>query len=362
MQEPPNLKSLLLIPLFALCTVLSTVVLFNANFSNSTIENSQIISTDGSYWTMGKNLSSARNELSAVEINEKIYVMGGEDIATGGGQKDTVDVYDTKKDEWKVGSLEKMPLPLDHTAAVAHNEKIYVVGGFLERKVPTSKVFIYDIEEDRWREGTSLPTPIGGALNAQFIDGILYVVGGLNASHLPVNTNYAYDPVANKWTTKAPMPTARHHLQTVVVDGKLYAIGGRILGDGVRSEDISDSLSNFDRNEVYDPQTDSWTTHEHMLTKRSGFAASVGPDGYIYVFGGEGTGEEGTAKDLRSVEKYDPQTDKWTFDTPMPTKRFGLNSVTSGDKIYVLGGQMRTYPGLVPLSSNEIFHVVNKTQ
>ena len=45
-----------------------------------------------------------------------------------------------------------------------------------------------------------------------------------------------------------PMPTARHHLQTTVFDGKLFALRGRILGDGIPSEDIDEAKSNFNRN------------------------------------------------------------------------------------------------------------------
>lgn len=356
MEKLDGFKSPSIFRSIILFGILPMVILLNLGFSSAT-ENTEAVPSYDSYWTVGNNLTTARNELAVAEINGKIYVMGGEDIAAGGGQKDSVDVYDTEKDQWNVGSVADMPLALDHTSAAVFDRKIYVVGGFVERKVPTAKVFVYDPSENHWQERQPLPSPIGGALNAQFIDDILYVVGGVNASHVPVNTNYAYDPSTDKWTIKAPMPTARHHLQTAVVDGKLFAMGGRILGDGIRSENIPETLSNFDRNEMYDPKTNSWTTREHMLTKRSGFTAETGPDGYIYVFGGEGL-----QGDLNSVEKYDPISDKWTFEKPMPTKRFGLNSVTSGDKIYVLGGQMRTNPGLLPLSTNEIFHAVNKTQ
>jgi N-acetylneuraminic acid mutarotase len=335
------------------CLALFIIVLLGFSEAYTSPDNSTKLSQlDQSYWTIGKNMSTARNELTAVELNGKIYAMGGEDIAAGGSQKDTVEVYDIAKDKWIVGSVAPMPIPLDHTASAVYNGKIYVVGGFLKDKVPTDKVFIYDPSKNVWQEVKPLPSPIGAALNVQFINGILYIVGGLNASDLPVNTNYAYDPKTNNWTIKAPMPTARHHLQTAVVGGKLYAIGGRILGDGVRSEDLASSASNFDRNEMYDPQTDTWTTRQHMLIKRSGFAASNSSDGNIYVFGGQGL-----IGDLNIVEKYDPKSDKWTYDTPMPTRRYGLESVSYDDRIYVLGGQYFTNPGKFVLNINEIFHI-----
>jgi len=303
------------------------------------------------YWSIGENMSERRNELTAVVLDGKIYAIGGEDKASGGSLKNSVEVYDIAKGEW-VNDTKPMPLPLDHTASAVYDGKIYVVGGFLEHKVPTDKVFIYDPQKNQWQEGKSLPSSIGAALNAQFINGILYVVGGVNSSNVPVNTNYAYNTKTNTWTTKAPMPTARHHLQTAVVDGKIYALGGRILGDGVQSEDMDEASSNFNRNEMYDPQTDSWTVLQPMLTKRSGFAAAVSSDGNIYVFGGEGIG-----KVIDSVEKYNITLDKWTYEKPMPTGRFGLKSVSFGDRIFVLGGQLFGGSGLVPLNINEIFHI-----
>jgi len=323
---------------------------FSLAYAATTVINDSDTNTS-SYWTIGENMSDHRNELTAVVLNDNIYVIGGEDKASGGGQKNTLEVYDIAKGKW-VNDTEPMPLALDHTASAVFDGKIYVVGGFIEHKIPTDKLFIYDPQINQWQEGKSLPSSIGAALNAQFIDGILYVVGGLNSSHVPVNTNYAYDPKTNTWSTKAPMPTARQHLQTAVIDGKLYALGGRILGNGVHSEDLDEASSNFNRNEMYDPQNDSWTVRQPMLTKRSGFAAAASSDGNVYVFGGEGVG-----KVLDSVEKYNPKLDKWTYEKPMPTGRFGLKSVGFGDKIFVLGGQLIGNSSLVPLNVNEIFHI-----
>ena len=319
-------------------------------YSYATVEIQQS-ELNKSYWTNGENMSRARNELTAVVLNGKIYTMGGEDIAAGGKQTSTVEVYDIATDKWTSNGVAPMPLPLDHAASATYNGKIYVVGGFLNGKVPTDKVFIYDPKLNQWTEGKPLPSPIGAALNAEFMDGIMYVVGGLNSSQVPVNTNYAFDPMKNDWTIKSPMPTARHHLATAVVDGKLYAMGGRILGDGVPAGQLSPPLSNFDRVEVYDPKTDSWSVRAHMLVKRSGFTA-VSADGMIYVFGGQGLKEV-----TNSVERYDPKSNKWIFDTAMPIKRYGIKAVSFGDRIYVLGGQLFKDSEKVPLNLNQIFHI-----
>jgi N-acetylneuraminic acid mutarotase len=347
----------LLLKIFTLSclSLFSILILFNVSLVSASTDTKDSDSME-SYWSTGESMSENRNEVTAVVLDDRIFAMGGEDYVYGEGQKDTLEVYDIARDQWIENDIPPMPLPLDHTASVIYEGKIYVVGGFLKDKVPTNKLFIYDPQKNEWQEGKSLPEP-RAAMGAEFVNGILYVIGGVNASQVPINTNLAYDPKTDTWSTKAPMPTIRHHLQTVVVDGKIFALGGRILGDGVRSEDMEEALTNFDRNEMYDPQTDSWTILEPMLTKRSGFAAAVPSDGNIYVFGGQGVGE-GSEKAIESVEKYDPILNKWTFEKSLPTGRNGLTAVSFNDKIYVLGGQtFGDDSSRHPVNLNEIFHI-----
>jgi N-acetylneuraminic acid mutarotase len=332
---------------FILCSILMSSIVYATTVAATSALDNEVSST----WTIGAKMPTPRTELLADAIGEKIYVMGGVDYSKN-RQLDKVEIYDTKKNEW-ISGAKPMPIPIDHGAAVAYNGKIYVAGGFIKGKVPTNKLFIYDTVKDEWKEGAPLSSP-RGALGAQFINGTLYVVGGLNSSQVPVNTMEAYDPESNTWTSKAPMPTARHHHELAVLDGKLFALGGRILGNGVQSEDMHESLTNFNRNEMYDPQTDTWTVKQPMLSKRSGFA-SASANGQIYIFGGEGIKES-----LGSVEKYDPLTNKWTHEPAMPSERIGLEAVAVDNKIYAIGGQIYSpETGIVALDTNEIFNLNN---
>ena len=56
--------------------------------------------SNSSYWEIGQKMPSARNELAAVLLDNMIYVIGGEDIAAGGSQKDTLEVYDIINGKW----------------------------------------------------------------------------------------------------------------------------------------------------------------------------------------------------------------------------------------------------------------------
>ena len=302
-----------------------------------------------SLWTRGASMPSPVTEASSVILENKIYIIGGDDA----DDKVTkvVRIYDPNTDQWSVSA--PLPLPLDHAGSAAYNGKIYVVGGFIEGKKPTDTLLIYDPDTNKWQRGNPLPGP-RGALTADFINGTLYTIGGLDASHTPVATNEAYDPKTDTWTEKAPMPTVRHHHTSAVVGGKLYVIGGRLLGDSIKSH-IDEALSNFNDNEMYNPLNDSWTILEQMPTKRSGIAAAVSPvDNNIYVYGGQNI--DGA---FGNTEKYNPEINKWSSEEPMPTARYGFEAIALDDNIYVIGGRTDSGPNVVDI--NEIFAVDNNS-
>jgi len=106
------------------------------------------------------------------------------------------------------------------------------------------------------------------------------------------------------------MPTARNHIAAVGIGGKLYVVGGR-FGAGFQSE-MTNML------EVFDPQTNTWTTRAPMPTVRGGLNA-VAANGCIHVFGGEGSGGV-----FPQHEAYDPVTDTWFTFADMVTPVHGV--------------------------------------
>jgi N-acetylneuraminic acid mutarotase len=133
------------------------------------------------------------------------------------------------------------------------------------------------------------------------------------------------------------MITPRDHHAIGVVDGKLYAIAGRINGNHDRS--VGD-------NEEYDPVSKRWRTRASIPTVRSGIAAAT-LGGRIFVFGGE-YGRQTHA----NVESYDPGKNRWQGWAPMPTARHGLGAAVIGNSIYVISGGPQ--PGATFSSVNEV--------
>ncbi|HET7853792.1 MAG TPA: galactose oxidase [Candidatus Methylomirabilis sp.] len=297
-------------------------------------------------------MSSNRDEVSVVELNGKIYVMGGFKYYGVVASRAT-EVYDPQSDRWE----EKAALPAGrhHMAAAVVDGKIYAIGGFKGawnweflktwKFPPTNQVWEYDPGQDRWRERAPMPTA-RGALALGVIDGKIYAVGGGNAVGggtygRGVNTLEMYDPVTDSWQALPPMPTLRHHLAGAVMDGRFYAIGGRQGGLG----------TSVGVNEVFNPGTKSWTTKAPMPLKRSGIAAAV-LGRRIYIFGGEAKGKDYITFD--ATESYGPDTDQWTTHAPMANARHGLGAAVYGGRIYVIGGSHK-WGSVRGSNTNEVF-------
>jgi hypothetical protein len=167
-----------------------------------------------------------------------------------------------------------------------------------------------------------LPRP-RGALAAATVGGKIYAVGGAVLGIGPVGDLTEYDPATNRWVTRAPMPTPREHLAVGVLNGRLLVAGGR-------------TGQNFDVLEEYDPGLNRWVKRTPMPTARGGNGAAV-LHGRLIVVGGEGL------RIFPETEEYDPSTHAWLELTPMPTGLHGIYPVTLGDEIIVPGGG--TLPG-----------------
>jgi N-acetylneuraminic acid mutarotase len=120
------------------------------------------------------------------------------------------------------------------------------------------------------------------------------------------------------------MPTARaFHTATVMSDGRVLVAGGE-----------SDGSSRIGSADIFDPQSNKWTTTGSMAQPRSGAMSALLPDGRVIVVGGLGANTI-----LASAEIYDPQTGTWSSGPSMTTPRVSGAIVTlPSHKIMVAGG------------------------
>jgi N-acetylneuraminic acid mutarotase len=249
-------------------------------------------------WTRLKPNPVPVHHGAAAAIGKKFYVFGGFRLPDTGRigwyPEDKAWVYDTETQIWS--ELPPMPTPRGAHAAVSVDNKIYVIGG---AKIPS---------------GMDLPdglTP-GGPIEL-------------------LGTMEAFDTEKNTWTVLKPMTLPRNHHDVAYLDGKLYVIGGSVGSCFPRGW-----ASNVSMNEVYDIATDTWSTRAPMPTARSGVGAVV-IDGKIYVIGGEGWVDE-LGGVFRTNEAYNPKSESWVEKTPMPTARHGFAKGVLDGKLYAVSG------------------------
>ena len=198
--------------------------------------------------------------------------------------------------------------------------------------VLTSVMSFAETTVDSWTTSAPMPTA-RQQLGAATVDGKIFAIGGRNdwiSRHLDINE--MYDPATNIWVQKTPMPTARIDFAIAVYENKIYVIGGEI--NAPRGNGESEICST---NEVYDPATDTWETKASMPTPRSALAASV-VDGKIYVMGGYQFTRSYPGYNTTMNEVYDPETDTWTTKPSLPKGVTRTVSTAIGTKIYLMGG------------------------
>ena len=304
-------------------------------------------------WTRLAPFPEPSEELYGMTAGGRLYVMGGQTL--GWKSRGLVYEYDPATDAWT--KKKPLPQPAHHLALVELNGKIYAMGGFVSPPSdqrgwePVNNAWEYDPRQDSWRALAPMPSKRGAAVAAA-VNGRIYVIGGAGnhpgssetyiartpgkpSLHRAVDTVEEYDPATNAWRARNPMPTARNHAAIGAVNGKIYVIGGRV-GSAFMS-----TGSNTDIVEEYDPATDQWgAIKAPMPTPRSGFAWGV-HRGRIYVAGGEVRTYQyhGAHK---AVEAYDPAADRWTILPPLVVQRHGVAGGVIGNRLHAVSGVVQS--------------------
>uniref|UniRef100_A0A8C6LYF5 Kelch-like family member 33 n=1 Tax=Nothobranchius furzeri TaxID=105023 RepID=A0A8C6LYF5_NOTFU len=177
-----------------------------------------------------------------------------------------------------------------------------------------------------------------------------------------------FDPHQNRWESLSKMQEKRSLFSAVVLDGKIYAIGGlrepdhmdsvecycpttnvwryaklniyfkakvfkeQIFVSGGQNNDCSCLSSMF----VYRPETGS-TFLANMSKPRAHHCMEVLGEG-IYVAGGLTTKDDGSLINQLACEVYSPAANSWTAFASLSVPHVGAGSVILEGRLYLLGG------------------------
>ena len=159
-------------------------------------------------------------------VDGLFYVIGGAESSNRTyAALQTVFAYNPQTDSWQ--RKRDMPTPRRFLTAVAVDNTIYVIGGSVGPPlgVATNLVEAYDPATDTWSQKKAMPTP-RACPTACALNGIIYVLGGAQSSSQPLTAVEAYDPQTDSWTTKARLPMATTFPASGAVNGRIYAFMG----------------------------------------------------------------------------------------------------------------------------------------
>ena len=218
-------------------------------------------------------------------------------------------------------------IPLFGHITLLLDDRIYCVGGKIENNDNNIKISdkVWEMSLNKpdlkWSEVASMNDE-RHVMGAAIFKKCLLVAGGVDDQNSRLSSSDVFIPQLNVWQYITAMNQARSGNALVECKNKLYAIGGRNGSNYLSSvECISDLKA-------------KWKYIASMNEPRRWLAA-VNCNDVIYAIGGQ----SGVSNDkiVKSVEKYDPETEKWSFVSNMTIERCAHSAAVMDGKIYVVG-------------------------
>ncbi len=221
---------------------------------------------------------------------------------------------------------------LQGLALVAHDGKLYRVGGFSARNEQgeendlwsVADVARFDPQSGAWEALPAMPTP-RSSHDAAVVGDRLYVVGGWTLAgeqesvwhKTALMLDLTQDPLV--WRELPAPPFQRRALAVEAFDGKLYVIGG-----------MQEQGGPTNAVQIFDPQTQAWSAAPPLQgAPDEGFgSAACSAGGALYV-----------STVQRNLQRLDKGAEEWVIEGQLPSARFFHQMLPVGDdQLLLVGG------------------------
>jgi N-acetylneuraminic acid mutarotase len=177
-------------------------------------------------------------------FNNKLYILGGFDTITNGGQgTNQIWEFTPSPAAW-VQKATVLPVPLGYIPTTTIGSLIYTGGGSditAGLLTDTTNSFVYNPVADTISTIAAIPRATGETRALNFCNK-MYVMGGGRTAPNPSNEVDVYDPGSNTWSTDLPFATARRNFPTDTNGTDHIWLSGGYASDGVT---VLDSMEIF---------------------------------------------------------------------------------------------------------------------
>jgi len=268
------------------------------------------------HWEEVAHLDAPRAGLSVVALDGRVYAAGGAGLTA---PRMEFESYDPEIDHWF--SETSLPSGLERFGMAALNDRIYAAGGYVMGDfgvAPSALMWSWSPEGGVWQSEVAMPGPKAD-LTLASLNGQLFAMGGSRDD----NNIYVFDPEETAWSTiEAPEGVSRRGAASVVVENRIYILGG-LSSEGSSS-----------RVDIFEPETGNWSRGPDLPEARVGLSAAF-YQGHIHIFGGRGDDQRTTLSTHFSLL---PGDDSWDSEASLLSPRTAAGAATLESGIYVVGG------------------------
>jgi N-acetylneuraminic acid mutarotase len=280
-------------------------------------------------WSAAGVMGAARFGTTAILLpNGKVLLPGGANTAIQALAG--VELYDPGTNNWSTAN----PMTTARiwpTVTLLPNGKVLVAGGSATGGAPIPSAEIYDVPTNTW-------SPAGTPISAREVasatllpSGKVLVAGGSNGAGGVVPGAELYDPGTDSWSAAGTLLSGRFFARTTLLpNGKVLLVGGT---NGTTQPDTA---------ELYNPATNTWSGAGVAGSRFEGTSTLL-TTGQVLLAGGLGS---------PPVQLYNPDTNSFTTVPGLVVARSEATAtLLPGGKVLVAGG----YNGSSALASAELF-------
>jgi len=287
-----------------------------------------VIKQDGllSCWSTESSLPDTLSWAIASKIGESVYLLGGYNANS------LTSVYkSTINEDGTLGSWTTNPsLPMNVRGSsilgpvkssiqlLGNNQEVY--------HAPTS-----NCELGTWHKGTNLPDKLANS-SVLITKKRVYLLGGFNNTNSPVNSVYTATIDLNgslgEWNTAGSLPGTLGSSSVLLTSTRVYLLGGQNTSSTVTST-VYVALLNTDGT------IGTWTTGTPLPSNLRSSSIVV-LDDKVYLLGGYNTSAVSTT--YSAVIGLDGVLGNWSAGSPLPINLFDAKALVAKDTVYLFGG------------------------